>query len=470
MADLPLSRLSDDERTLVARLRAIARREDRKLEVLEKYRDAEQRLKHMGLALPPELRRFETVINVPGMACRETAGRQELKSFERLDYAYSEGERPRARKARLAASVTLQEGWEYNNLGSQQVITHMDCRTFGRTFVSVGTNKEEPEQPIVKNESPRGLGYIVDDYRSVLGAVFRQYRTPQAFGATATTLGTLYLPDSTLWLEMTKGGWVVLERDDHKLGAVPIVMFINQPWKRAGRSEMQDVIGKTDAIARMITNMQATGETLALPHRWVSGVGKEDFVDQNGKPVPAWEAYMTAIRAFTSPDAKAGTFDTAQLSNFNDAVNNMLAWCATELGLPTRYAGQQTVNPATEGAIVADEFRLIKRVELMNRFDGDSWGWVMGLRERFRTGVWPRKNAIRAVWHNPATPTYSQRADAIVKLMSGATPILSREGAWDELGWSEERKARERANFAKQDAALNPDAALAAKLAAGATV
>ena len=31
-------------------------------------------------------------------------------------------------------------------------------------------------------------------------------------------------------------------------------------------------------------------------------------------------------------------------------------------------------------------------------------------------------------------------------------------------------KARERANFAKQDAALNPDAALAAKLAAGATV
>ena len=128
------------------------------------------------------------------------------------------------------------------------------------------------------------------------------------------------------------------------------------------------------------------------------------------------------------------------------------------------------MNPATEGAIVADEFRLIKRVELMNRFDGDSWGWVMGLRERFRTGVWPRKNAIRAVWHNPATPTYSQRADAIVKLMSGATPILSREGAWDELGWSEERKARERANFAKQDAALNPDAALAAKLAAGATV
>ena len=36
------------------------------------------------------------------------------------------------------------------------------------------------------------------------------------------------------------------------------------------------------------------------------------------------------------------------------------------LGLPTRYMGQQTVNPAAEGAIVADEIRLIKNVELMN--------------------------------------------------------------------------------------------------------
>ena len=466
MADLPLSRLTDDERTLIGRLRAVSQREDRKLLLLERYRDAEQRLKHMGLALPPELRMFETVINVPGMAARETSGRQDLRVFERLDFPFVEGESKAARKRRKAASQTLQEAWEFNNLGSQQVVTHMHTRTFGYTFVSVGTNESDPEQPLIRNESPVGMGYLADERRGQLTAMFRRHTSPSSLSRIPITQGTLYQPNSTTWLELATRGWNVVDRDDHNLGVLPMVMFVNQPWVSGGRSEMADVIGKTDAIARMITNMQATGETLALPHRWATGVSEKDFVDQHGKPLPAWEAYMTVIKAVANQDAKFGSFDVAQLSNFNDAVNNMLAWCATELGLPTRYAGKDTVNPAAEGAIVADEFRLVKRVELMNRFDGDTWSWVMELRERLRTGQWPRRNSIRALWHNPATPTYSQRADAIVKLTSGNTPILSREGAWDEMGWSEERKARERAHFEAQNA-MNPDYVLAAKLAAG---
>ncbi|MDG4869209.1 hypothetical protein P8631_14535, partial [Guyparkeria sp. 1SP6A2] len=113
--------------------------------------------------------------------------------------------------------------------------------------------------------------------------------------------------------------------------------------------------------------------------------------------------------------------------------------------------GQDTVNPASEGAIRADEARLIRNVERMNVYDGDSWAWVMGLRERLRTGEWLPGNEIRALWHDPATPTYSQRADALTK-MAGGVPILSREGVWDELGWDEGRKQQERAYFREQDA------------------
>lgn len=461
MADLPLSRLTDDEQTLVARLRRKASQESRKLETLAKYRDAEQKLRHMGLAIPPELRMFETVINVPGMAVRETAGRQELRTFQRMDFPYRDGESARARTARLAATQTLQEAWEANNLTSRSIVTHMNARTFGRAYVSVATNDEDPEQPRIVDESPLGMAHLTDERTNRFRAVLRTYKDDDG-----TARMTCYLPDSTLWLESGRNGWQVIDRDDHSLGVVAVIMFVNQPWVPGGRSEMADIIGKTDAIARMITNMGALGETIALPHRWATGVTEKDFVDQHGKPLPVWEAYMTAIKAVANPDAKFGAFAAADLDNFNKAVNNMLAWCATELGLPTRYAGQQTVNPAAEGAIIADEIRLIKRVEVMNRFDGDSWSWVMELRERLRTGKWPRKNSIRALWFNPGTPTYSQRADAIVKLTSGNVPLLSREGAWDELGWSEERKARERANFEAQNA-QNPDHVLAAKLAAG---
>ena len=94
-------------------------------------------------------------------------------------------------------------------------------------------------------------------------------------------------------------------------------------------------------------------------------------------------------------------------------------------------------------------------MERSNSESGTGLGWTLGLAERFRTGEWPHGNRIKVEWHDPATPTVAQRADAIQK-MAGGRQILSREGAWDELGWSEARKARERENF-RQEEALYPD-------------
>ena len=51
-------------------------------------------------------------------------------------------------------------------------------------------------------------------------------------------------------------------------------------------------------------------------------------------------------------------------------------------------------------------------------------------------------NRVRVDWFDPATPTVSQREDALAKRR--AAGVLSREGYWDELGWTEARKAKER--------------------------
>ena len=442
--------LTDDEKAAINRLSAKARRESVHLERLGLYRDGEQRLQHIGMAVPPELRMFETVVNIPGMAVREPIGRQDPRGFQRsgLD-VIDEG---------------LREAWEGNNLEMQSVLTHADCRTFGRAFVSVSTNPDDKDRPLITSESPIGMAVSVDEATRRLRRVFRSWKDEDE----GVTRGVLYTPDATIQL-VRRSRWEADDRDDHGAGFVPIVMFLNRQWQSrwGGRSEMSDVIGMTDAIARMVTNMQMAGETVAIPHRWAAGLDEKDFFDQNGKPLPAWEAYMTVLRATTNADAKFGSFASADLDNFNKAVNNMLAWSGSMLGLPTRYMGQQTVNPAAEGAIVADEIRLIKNVELMNRFDGAAWSWAMGMHEYFRTGEMPAGNSIRMMWHNPATPTYSQRAEAIFKMTTGSRPILSREGAWDELGWSETRKDKERAYFAAE--ANDPTLQLAASLLNGST-
>jgi hypothetical protein len=433
--------LSDDELAMVARLDKKIRvaRNGRRgkhwfrgLDLLERYYDGEQRLIQMGLAVPPELRQFETVVGIPAMAVDETERRQSLKSFQR--------------SGNEADDKELREAWEFNNLDSQASLTHKDTRIYGRGFVAVSTNDEDAEHPLITPLSPKDVGVQIDQRHRRISAALKVFKRDSSDSERSAML---YLPDATVELVQRSGTWSEVDRDDHRLGAVPIVMFLNKPktGEFHGHSEMNPVIGLTDSISRMVTNMQVAGEIAAIPQRWITGASKGDFIDKNGKQLPVWEAYFTAIKAISNKDAKLGQWSAADLANFTGAVNNMLSWCAAVLGLPTRYAGQQAVNPASEGAIIADEARLIKNVERMNSLDGDCWSWVMALYERFRTGAWPIQNSIRALWHDPATPTYSQRADAVLKLHSGNSPILSREGAWDELGWSEERKATERRYF-----------------------
>lgn len=428
---LRASVLSDDEKVLVNALAAQVRRTEPALTKLDRTYDAKQRIEHIGLAIPAELRHVMTVINIPRIAVDEPVIRQDVRGFYRTGDSTKE-------------DPALRLAWERNNLASQSTITHTQEKIFGRTFVSVSTNEEDPEHPIIANEDPRQVGVRTDALGRRITAALRVYRDEDA----KVTRGTLYRPDSTTHLVRGQRGWVVDGdgRDDHNLGVVPIIAFVHRQRSGAlGLTEMADVIGMTEDIARLFSNMMVTSDALAVPGRWASGVAKEDFVDVNGKPLPTWEAYITAIKATSNADAKFGQYEAAQLANFYDTVDHIFAWCAAILGLPTRYAGQQTVNPAAEGAIRADESRLVGRVERMNRFDGDSWAWVMGLEERFRTNEWGEPNSIRVLWRDPATPTLSQIGDVATKMRIAG--VLSTEGVWDMLGWDEPRKQQERARL-----------------------
>lgn len=426
--------MSDDDRAAISKLESQWRKNSRLYKKLDAYYEGEQRLERIGIAIPEELAMFKAAINVPRVSVDEPVRRQALRGFQR--------------SGKVGIDKGLQAAWDANNLTSQSILCHLDARLYGRAFVGVSTNPDDKTMPRITVESPEGFAVDVDPLTRTIRRAWRRYADE------STQMATLYTPDATRWLKREKGQWIdAADPDEHKLGRVPLVMLLNRA--RTGRftgvSEMSDVIEKTDAIARLISNMQVGGEALAWPKRWAAGMEKKDFVDKEGKVLPVWEAAMTAIMTASNTDAKFGSFAAADLANFHKAVDALLTWCAVELGLPLRFLGQEAVNPTAEGAIKADEARLNKNVELKNAFDGDSWAWVMGLYERFRLGKFGRSGAqVRALWFDPATPTISQRADAMLKLYQAG--LLSREGTWDELGWDEPRKDRERAYFASEAA------------------
>ena len=400
----------------------------------DRYYEGTQRLAHIGLAVPPELRKFETVLNWCRTVVDSVSDRMRMKAF------YLPGEQQ--------ASEALRESWDYNNLDSESIAHHQEMLILGRGFVSVGANEEDPEFPLIQVENPRELAVDIDHRHRRLRAAVRVMPSENDAPGTPSN-AVLYLPDSTMRLKRHQGRWAVEDRDDHGLGRVPLVMFLNR--RRVGQwtgvSEMVDAIPLVDAAARSLTNLQLAGETHSVPQKYVLGMSKGDFVDADGKPIPAWEAYFNAIWANQNKDAKVGQFAASDLSNFHNTVDHYASKLAGLYGLPARYVGITSVNPAAEGAIRAEEARLILNVEKKAALAGDGWGWVMGLVERFRTGEWVSGSRIKTDWFDAGTPTYAQRADALTKMYNSGQGILSREGVWEELGWSEARMERERSRF-----------------------
>lgn len=408
-------------------------------ELLLRYYLGRQRLEQLGMAIPPQMRRFVVVANWCRTLVDRTDERQQVRSL------ILPGEE--------TADPILRRIWDANNLDAHVSMFNKDRQIYGRAFLSVGANENDPALPLVRAESPREMVARFDYRREVITEAARFYGvTPLGVGPTNATL---YLPNVTIWVERGDDGrWREVSRDPHNMGVVPVVMHLNRRLTSAwnGESALTDIIPLVDAAARSLTNLQFAQEAHGIPRMWMAGVKKEDFVDKDGMPIPQFEAYFDAIHTITDAAGKVGQLDAADLKNFQTALEIYGTQASIETGFPARYFGLLPTNPPTEGSIRADEATLVRSVESQNVEVGITIGHAASLAYRIATGTPVEGNQVRTDWFDPATPTVSQREDALAKRK--AAGVLSREGYWDELGWSEARKAKERAYFEAE--ALDP--------------
>lgn len=423
--------LTPSELDLIERMR-LAQGRRRVPDILnERYREGEARIEHLGMAIPPEMRRFLVFINWIDTVVTSHTDRQQVRSI------ILPGEE--------STDPQLRAIWDASNMDAKVPMFSDDSWTYGRSFISVGANESNSSLPLVRVESPQEMCAIVDVRRETITAAARIYGTDEM--GNGPTNVTLYLPNETVWVEKRQGRWYEVDRDIHKLGVVPVIMHLHRDrtGRWSGRPGINIVIPLVDSVTRAMTNMQFAQEAAGIPRMFMTGVSQGDFVGADGKPIPRFEAYFNAIHMLGKEGAKVGQLTAADLKNFETAVtvNGKLAASLTKL--PPDYFGITTTNPSGEGAIRAAEARLIRSVEAQNTQLGMSLGWAQALALRFATGDWVEGNRVRVDWFDPATPTVAQRMDAVVK--AKASGVLSREGSWDELGWSEARKAKERAYF-----------------------
>lgn len=421
--------------------------------LLLSYYDSENAFQHMGLALPEQYRQEYRVYTAgPSVVVDSVVDRQQVRSL------VLPGEE--------TADPKLRAIWDGSNMNYQLDMFNRDRRIYGRAFMTVGTNERDETRPLVRTESPLEMVAEIDVRHEVVTAAARFYGTDEQTKRSPTH-ATLYLPDVTVWIQwsFSSNRWVEVDRDDHRLGKVLVFLHLNRRmssgWR--GRSAITNAIRSiTDGACRNLTNMQFAVEAHGVPRVWMVGAARGDFIRKDGTPMPQWEAYYNAIHTLTDPRAKIGQLTPSDLKNFDTAREMYAKEMAATTGFPASYFGLTTANPAAEGAIRAEESRLIRTTEAENRAVGTTLGWAAAsayeLAHEPLTG-----SRVQVDWFDPATPTIAQRTDAIVKARQAG--ILSREGAWDEMGWSDQRKAKERAYFAAE--AIDPELQAAVELTRG---
>lgn len=394
--------------------------------------------KPLGTAMPPEMRQLKASVGFSRLYLDALNERIKI-----LGFRYP---------GQLNANEEFQRWWQVNDLDEEAPTAHLETLIHGRCFVSVAAPSAEDRAyghpadiPIIRVESPRHL-WVDTDPRThrVRWAVRFLYEPGGPNKRNDRQRYTLYLPNSTHFYVDDDHGKLAVDGDPviHNLGIVPIVPFYNRErvGDRHGRSEIfPELRSHQDIATRLVMNMQAAAELMAVPQRLLFGVQKSDLDPSDGTdPYAKYKAFMAGILTFGNKDASAQQFQAAELSNYTTALQEVKKDVASYTGLPPQYLSFAQDNPASADAIRSSENRLVQKCEQKGKMFGNCWERVMRLglkvvgrelnEEDFR---------LTTVIGDPSTPTWAAKADAASKLVGGK-PIIPVGRARMDLNYTPE--------------------------------
>lgn len=346
---------------------------------------------------------------------------------------------------------------------------HLTAMEYGRAYL-IPTGTDRPDGlPGVQVVPGRDMVHAVDPYTGEIIEALRVYgrnRDKRAY----------YTAVSTLYMEPTSDGWVVVREVPTATGKIAVFPLIcrgevDNPW---GRPEAKDAFTLQDAACRIATDLSIASATLAVPQRAILGSEEEDWapknadgspkLDADGNPLPGPAAdnlYMSRLLLISDPGAKLAEFAAAQLQNFTTALNAITRQAAAVLAVPQSVFGVASdANPASGDAIRQDDARLVRRSEQITR--GFEPAWIGLFNYLLSDSVYPNETA-KVSWVDPSLPNLATRSDAILKLATvtvNGRPLYTWEELRHKLGDPQEEIDEAQADYEKDQinkALLQPD-------------
>lgn len=407
------------------------------LTVADAYLDGKQPLSYMAPALEEEFggRVTQLVINWPEIITEQYENVLDVTGF-RVPGTNDAGDDD-------SLDQLLWDIWKVNDLDEQAPQLHTESIGLGCGYVISGPSDSTDDLPIVTVESPFHAFARRDPRTRRISEGIKRWE--EGTGDDKVEWGNLYLPDTRITYRKTGDGWVEDTRYDHDLGSPLIVPFPNRPRMRTpdGRSEFESVIPIANAINKMATDMMISGEFHAMPRRYVFGLLKEDFEDEDGNPISEWKRMAGGIWASEANgnEVNVGQFNEADLTNFHQSIKLLFQIASIQAALPsyvTAFSGEG--NPASAEALKAAEITKNKRSERKVTVLGGAHAEVQRNNLRILGRYDKSMSRIETQFRPVATPTEGQQADYAMKLVSQR--IIPPQQARRDLGYTQEERNR----------------------------
>lgn len=443
----PVKGLTEAEQADLNALLAVWwRKRDRNL-VRERYYNAHNRLRDLGIAIPPPLKAIKTVVSWPEKAVDYIADRCVLEGF------VMEG---RERCPELDEALAEND---FKSVFSQAV---KDCMVSSLSFVSVTAGGPgEPAAMMCAHSARDGAALWNDRLNRIRCALlvseFDYDRDGRLKGPLAMNL---HEPGVVIALRKAGNGrWVVERRMEHAQPwpLVEAIRYKPRLGRPFGRSRISPaVMATTDEAVRERLRCAVSAEFFTAPQKYILGADDAIFAER-GK----WEQYIGQFLAITKDEdgdvPKVGQFAQGTMQPHTEYMRQLAAEFAGETGVPVSSLGVVHDNPASAEAIFAVKEDAIIDASNFIRDNESALARVGKLALAISRGVpvadlGDAEKTIFPRFRSPDRPSVASQTAAMVQQASVLPWLAESRVMLEQLGYDEAQIMRLMSDKAKAEA------------------
>jgi hypothetical protein len=460
--DLANDVLSADEQETADRLLHRLNADLPFLQVHAEYYSGEQRMRHLGISVPPELEhKLRAAVGWPRVIVDAIRYKLRVSGFRY--------------PAELEADTQAWDIWQANKMAAKSQLAHLACLKYGRCFLVAGSDGPDG-MPLLTAESPTTMAAEFDAGTHQVTSALQLYRF---YGGAAAAL---YLPGQTIHLVRPAStmpgvtqGWELRERDRHGMEQPPVTMLVN-------RSELEDLYGRseitpevmsiTDAACRRLLGMDVASEFFGTLQRYIIGAAMSNFQTPDGDPIAAWESYIGRLLVLERDEEgnvpAVGTFQANSPQPLIDVLQLYARLMSSVSRVSPHRLGLSTDNPVSAEAIKAEDAQLDELA--VSKHDAYSDAWMQHMQHALTIaggGTLPGgARQLEVLWASPSVPSPVTLSQAMLaQVQSGAVPPTS-DVVLEQLGYTPVQIARIKADREQAASEINL-AAIADALSSG---